>query len=60
LAPEGIKTSINGPRPKKVVHHWSRRSPALYKGHFKAIYKVRFHDFYVLVCYKAFLDVEEA
>jgi len=24
LAPEGIGKSISGPRPKKVVHHWSR------------------------------------
>jgi len=23
LAPEAIKKSISGPRPKKVVHHWS-------------------------------------
>jgi len=23
LAPEGITKSISGPRPKKVVHHWS-------------------------------------
>jgi len=24
LAPEGIKKSISGPRPKKVVHHWCK------------------------------------
>src|SRR6218665_1209228 len=29
LAPEGFNRSISGPRPKKVVHHWSRQNTHL-------------------------------
>jgi len=45
--PEEIRKSISGPRPKKVVHHWSKAS-RLWKG---SHFTLRFFGFWRVNCF---------
>jgi len=41
VGPEEIKKSISGPRPKKVMHHWSRH--------------IKYRQYIVCICHEEHL-----